>query len=59
MWVGALMCLKLSMCLSAFLDQGPNANVLEVPLLSQVTGSVQDHFIWTPGPAGLLKDTHD
>lgn len=36
------MCLKLSMCLSAFLDQGQNANVLEVPLLSQVTGSVWD-----------------
>jgi len=42
MWVGALMCLNLSMCLSAFLGQGQNANVLEVPLLSQVTGSVQD-----------------
>jgi len=36
------MCLNLSMCLSAFLGQGQNANVLEVPLLSQVTGSVQD-----------------
>lgn len=58
MWVGALMCLKLSTCLSAFLDQGQNANVLEVPLLSQVTGSVQDPRM-DPGPAGLLKYTHD
>lgn len=36
------MCLKLSMCLSVFLDQGQTANILKVPLLSQVTGSVQD-----------------
>lgn len=52
------MCLKLSTCLSAFLDQGQNANVLEVPLLSQVTGSVQDPRM-DPGSAGLLKYTHD
>lgn len=33
MWVGALMCLKLSTCLSAFLDWGQNANAMEVPFL--------------------------